>query len=97
LELARNREPDTLGYMALRNKPNCEYCGEPAVATLGWPGDFRWCEACQRDLQDFAKIEVPKGMGVDISDPAAISRYRAEMGRREADFMHQRVKERRSK
>jgi hypothetical protein len=74
----------------------CEYCDDDAIATLGWPEDYRWCEACQRDLAEFAKIEVPKGMLIDTSDEAAVSRYRAEMQRREQDFMHQKVKERRS-
>jgi hypothetical protein len=74
----------------------CEYCDGDAVATLGWPEDYRWCEACQRDLAEFAEIEVPKGMLIDTSDEAAVSRYRAEMQRREQDFMRQKVKERRS-
>ena len=73
----------------------CEYCGDAAVATLGWPEDFRWCEACQRDLAEFAKIEVPKCVLIDTSDEVAVSSYRAEMQRREQDFMHQKVKERR--
>ena len=73
----------------------CEYCDAPAVATAGYPGDYRWCGECQRDLNDFAKIEVPKGMLVDTSDKAAVSRYRAGIQRRQDDFMRKRVKERR--
>jgi LSD1 subclass zinc finger protein len=78
------------------NRVKCEYCGAPAVA-LSFMGmvDYRWCMECQRDLKEFAKIEVPKGMLVDTSDEAAVTRYRAEMQRREDDFMRQRVKERR--
>jgi hypothetical protein len=72
----------------------CVYCDDAAVATRGWPGDYRWCEACQRDLAEFAKIEVPKGMLVDGCDQAAVSQYRTEMQRREEDFMRQKVKER---
>jgi hypothetical protein len=72
----------------------CMYCDDAAVVTRGWPGDYRWCEACQRDLAEFAKIEVPKGMLVAGSDKAAVSQYRTEMQRREEDFMRQKVKER---
>ena len=73
----------------------CEYCDAPAVATAGYPGDYRWCGECQRDLNEFAKIEVPKGMLVDTSNKAAVSRYRAAIQRRQDDFMRKRVKERR--
>jgi hypothetical protein len=72
----------------------CMYCDDAAVATRGWPGDYRWCEACQQDLWEFAKIEVPKGMLVDGSDKAAVVQYRTEMQRREEDFMRQKVRER---
>jgi hypothetical protein len=72
----------------------CEYCCAPAVATAGFPSDYRWCEECQRDLNEFAKFEVPKGMLADTFDKDAIARYRAEMQRREEDFMRNRVKER---
>ena len=73
----------------------CMYCDDAAVATRGWPGDYRWCEACQRDLAEFAIIEVPKGKLIDTSDDAARSKYRADMQRREQDFMRQKVRERR--
>jgi len=73
----------------------CGYCGDTAFAALGWPEDYRWCEACQRDLAEFAKIEVPKGMLIDTSDKSAVSQYRAEMQRREQEFMRRKVKERR--
>jgi hypothetical protein len=73
----------------------CEYCDAAAIATLGWPGDYRWCEMCQRDLEKFAKIEVQEFKPVfDTSDEAALSRFRAGIQRRQDDFMRQRVKER---
>lgn len=79
----------------------CMYCDDVAVTTLGWPGDFRWCEACQRDLAEFAKIECAKFMLVTragaASDEAAVSvsQYQIELKRREEDFMRQKVRERR--
>ena len=72
----------------------CQFCGGPAIVTVGWPGDFRWCEMCQRDLADFAKIEFPKGKSVAATDETAVLRYRAELKIRERDFMLKRVKER---
>jgi hypothetical protein len=87
---------DLMDVMKGGNQAKCEYCAEPAVATIGWPGDYRWCELCQQDLKEFAKIEVPKGMAIDTSKEGAVSRYRAEMNRRQDDFMRQRVKERKS-
>ena len=72
----------------------CQYCDDAAVTTLGWSGDFRWCEACQQDLMEFAKIEMPKCMLIDASDESAVSRYQAEMQRREEDFMRQKVNQR---
>jgi hypothetical protein len=68
----------------------CEYCDAAAVATLGRPGDYRWCEVCQRDLKEFAKIEVHEFRLVfNTSDEAAISRFRAGIQRRQDDFMRQ--------
>jgi hypothetical protein len=77
-------------------QPKCEHCGAAAVATQGSLGDYRWCAECQRDLGEFAKIEVPKGMLVETSDKAAVSKYRGEMQSRQDNFMRQRVRERRA-
>jgi hypothetical protein len=82
---------DLIDVMQGGNPAKCEYCAKHAVATVGWPGDYRWCAECQQDLKEFAKIEVPKGMLIDTSKDGAVSRYRAEMQRRRDKFMHRRV------
>jgi hypothetical protein len=86
-----------LGSNQAKCRTKCEYCGKPAIATLGWPGDFRWCRECQQDLKDFAAIEVEvqfRELDFNNLDEAAVSQYRAEMQRRQDDFMQKRVKER---
>jgi hypothetical protein len=72
----------------------CEYCEDVAIETEGWPGDYRWCDACQRDLGEFVMMEVSKGTFFHTGDESALSGHRAEKQRREADFMRQKVKER---
>jgi hypothetical protein len=86
-----------VGSNQAKCKTKCEYCGKPAVATLRWQGDFRWCKECQQDLKDFAAIEVEvwfRELDVNNPDEAAASQYRAEMQHRQDDFMRKRVKER---
>ena len=74
----------------------CEYCDDAAVATVGWPEDYRWCEACQLDLKELAKIEVKEFERVfGSNDEAMLSKFRAGVQRRQDDFMRQRVNERR--
>ena len=73
----------------------CEFCDDVAVETEGWPDDYRWCDACQRDLAEFTMsdlLKYPPPFGT--SDKFAMSRYEAEWDRREVDFMRQKVKER---
>jgi hypothetical protein len=71
----------------------CQYCDDVAVATVGWPGDYRWCEACQRDLEDFARqqdysiVHQPK-------DDAAVEAYRADFQRGQDEFMRERLRQR---
>jgi hypothetical protein len=78
------------------NAKKCQYCDDLAVPTFGWPEDYRWCEACQRYLMEFAKIEVPIGVQTDTSNKTALAKYHAEMQQRQDNFMRQKVKERRS-
>jgi hypothetical protein len=73
----------------------CEYCDDVAIATKGWPSDYRWCEACQGDLAEFASKE-DYDAACSLTDEAAISRYRADLQRRQDEFMRERVKERKS-
>lgn len=78
-------------------KTKCEYCSTPAVPFVMMGMEIcRWCSECQQDLREFAKIEAPKGMPIDTSDETAVSKYRAEMQRRENDFMRQKIKKRKS-
>jgi len=73
----------------------CEYCDDAAVATAGWPEDYRWCEACHRDLKEFAKIEVKEFKRVfGSNDEAKRSEFSARVQRRQDNFMRQQVKER---
>jgi hypothetical protein len=76
----------------LRTK-KCEYCDDVAVATLGWPDDYRWCEACQRDLREFAGREDYEA-ACSLREEAAIAAYRTDLQRRQDEFMRQRVGER---
>jgi hypothetical protein len=80
------------------SQAKCEYCGEPAIATPGWAADYRWCALCNHDLRDFARIEVKvhfkKYQGSEMHSEAEISQYRAEMQRRQDDFMRDRIKQR---
>jgi hypothetical protein len=71
----------------------CEYCDDIAVATKGWPGDYRWCEACQRDLREFASKEDYEA-ACSLKGEVAMSLYRADLQRRQDKFMRDRVKER---
>jgi hypothetical protein len=73
----------------------CEYCDDIAVATQGWPGDYRWCTACQSDLADFASKEDHRA-ACSLKDAAAISLYRADLQRRMDDFMRKQVKQRKA-
>jgi hypothetical protein len=73
---------------------NCEYCSAPAIATIGQPDDYRWCGTCQRDLLEFATLEVSKRNLIEASDRVAISWYRVELHRKEEDFMREKIKER---
>lgn len=75
-------------------RAKCEYCDARAVAFrfMGMD-DYRWCAECRRDLMEFATKQDYK-FDCDTNDEAAISRFRAESARRQDDFMHQRVKER---
>ena len=83
-------------------KVKCEYCGAPAVAlTFMGMEDYRWCSECQQDLKAFAAMEIKihfsKFKSTNIQNEAAVSRYRAEMERRQEAFMRQRVKGRKPK
>ena len=78
----------------LRTK-KCQYCDDIAVATKGWPDDFRWCEICQRDLVDFAR-QQDYSVVHQFKDEAAIAEYRADVRRRQDEFMRKRVKDRRA-
>ena len=71
----------------------CEYCDAVAVATVGWPGDYRWCEACQRDLREFASREDYDAI-CSLREEAAIAEYRMDFQWRHDEFMRQRVGER---
>ena len=71
----------------------CKYCDDVAVATLGWPDDYRRCEACQRDLKEFASREDYEA-ACSLSEEAAIAAYRTDLQRRQDKFMRQRVRER---
>ena len=73
----------------------CEYCDDGAVATVGWPGDYRWCEVCQRDLAEFASRE-DYDAACSLKDDAAIALYRADLQHRQNEFMRQQVKERKA-
>lgn len=77
-------------------RAKCEYCDTRAVA-LRFMGidNYRWCAECQRDLKEFAAKQNFK-FDFDTNDEAAVSRFRAECDRQQDDFMHQRVKERKS-
>lgn len=72
----------------------CEYCDAPAIATIGQPDDYRWCQTCQRDLLEFATLGVSKRNLIEASDHVAISWYRVELQRKEEDFMRLKIKER---
>jgi len=72
----------------------CQYCDDIAVATVGWPDDHRWCEACQRDLEDFAKQQDYSVVHAGFKDEAAIAEYRADFQRREDEFMRERLRQR---
>jgi hypothetical protein len=52
---------------------------------------------CQRDLYDFAKIEIATYGHTLTSDEPSVSLYQAQMQQREDNFMAQRVKERKQK
>jgi hypothetical protein len=86
------------GVLQHTKRAKCGYCGEPAVATPGWPGDYRWCDLCNQDLRDFAKIEVKvhyKKFGpVEPFSEAELSRYRDGVQRRQDEFMRDRLKQR---
>ena len=71
----------------------CEYCDDIAVATDGWLGDYRWCEACQRDLREFA---AKQDYSVIPTDDAAIAEYSADFERRQDEFMRERVRKRKA-
>lgn len=71
----------------------CEYCDDVAVAMGGWFDDVRWCKACQRDLAEFARGENYDA-ACSLKGEAAISAYRADVQRRQDEFMRQRVRER---
>ena len=89
---------------ALRNA-KCKYCGAPAIGGttgLSIPGvleeqaDF-WCEPCRLDLVEFASRPENAIPDFDVEDEARldeVSQQLAERGRRQAEFMRQRVKER---
>ena len=69
----------------------CEYCDDDAVASLGcWPDYYRWCEACQREMSEFAKLELPKAMPALIEKTAG-PQYWAGFQRRLEDFMRAKV------
>ena len=51
----------------------CQYCDDIAVATVGWPDDYRWCEACQRDLEYFARQQDYSAVHVGFKEEAAIA------------------------
>ena len=84
---------DLVDVLRGAGQAKCEYCGAIAVATLGWPNDFRWCAVCQQDLREFA-AGYDFTFYLDTCDEAAKSRFRAEFQRRLDDFMRQRVKAR---
>ncbi len=73
----------------------CEYCDDIAVATVGWPADYRWSEACQRDLAEFTAKEDYEVVFA-LKCESAISRYRADLQQRQEEFMHQRANERKA-
>ena len=79
----------------MKPEKQCEYCNNTAVATKGWPDDYRWCEACQRDLEEFASKEDYKAV-FSLKGDEAISLYRTDLQRRQDNFMRQRVKDRKS-
>ena len=87
---------DLVDVLRGSEQAKCEYCHEPAIVTLGWRGDYRWCGECQQDLKDFGARKDFK-FDFNTKDNAAVSRFRAEYQRRMDDFMRQRVKERKSK
>jgi len=71
----------------------CQYCDDVAVTTVGWPNDYRWCAVCQRDLAEFAGKENYEAAH-KLKSHAAIAGYRAELERRQDDFMRRKVNER---
>jgi hypothetical protein len=93
-----NKCKDLIEVLQGSKQAKCEYCGAPAVAlSIMGMEDYRWCKECQQDLKDFAPIEVEvqfSKLDFNNLDEAAVSQYRAEMQRRQDDFMRQRVKER---
>ena len=72
----------------------CEYCDDIAVATVGWRDDYRWCETCQRDLEDFARQQDYSIVPAGFEDEAASAEYRADFQRRQDEFMRERLRQR---
>ena len=83
---------DLVDVLEHNKRAKCEYCDSPAVVSnlMGFIVD-RYCGECQSDLTEFATIEIPKSKFIDIRDEVAVSRYQAEMKRREEEFMLERV------
>jgi hypothetical protein len=83
------------GCTDLADVKKCEYCDDVAIAPVGLPSGYLWCEACQRDLMEFVRDETPKTKLIDASDETASSKYLVEMNQRLAVFMREKAKERR--
>ena len=91
-------------FQRIVSSGRCKYCGAPAVAGSGGlsiPGVMElppdlWCEQCQLDLVEFAKLPenaIPEDF--DIEDEGRLDEFSqqlAERTRRQEDFMRQRVK-----
>jgi hypothetical protein len=86
--------PESKKATSPSSTPPCEYCGAPAITTIGQPDDYRWCKTCQRDLLEFATLEVSKRNLIEASDYIAISEYQVELQRKERDFMREKIKSR---
>ena|ERR1035438_6365032 len=90
---------DLADVLRASKQAKCEYCGAAAAAlsVIGME-DYRWCTECQHDLNEFAAIEVKvhfrKFDSNKVHDEAAVAQYRADMQRRQDEFMRERVKER---